>query len=47
MKITTIGLDLAKEKFQVHGVDKRGVVVVRRRLTFQPIARLKYPGHTC
>ena len=32
MQITTIGLDLAKHWFQVHGVDASGRVVVRRRL---------------
>jgi transposase len=32
MQITTIGLDLAKHWFQVHGVDADGCVVVRRRL---------------
>jgi transposase len=32
MKITRIGLDLAKEVFQVHGVDRAGQAVVRRRL---------------
>ena len=32
MKITTIGLDVAKHVFQVHGVDDGGVVVVRKRL---------------
>lgn len=32
MKITTIGLDLAKALFQVHGVDERGKVAVRRQL---------------
>ena len=31
MQITTIGLDLAKHWFQVHGVDANGQVVVRRR----------------
>ena len=30
--ITTIGLDIAKSVFQVHGVDKEGRVVIRRRL---------------
>ena len=29
----TIGLDIAKSVFQVHGVDANGAVVVRRRLT--------------
>jgi len=28
----TIGVDLAKTVFQIHGVDAEGVVVVRRRL---------------
>ena len=32
MQITTIGLDLAKHWFQVHGVDANGQIVVRRRL---------------
>jgi hypothetical protein len=32
MQIATIGLDLAKHWFQVHGVDGNGHVVVRRRL---------------
>jgi transposase len=32
MKITTIGIDLAKSVFQVHGVDARGHVVVRKQL---------------
>jgi transposase len=32
MEITTIGLDLAKQVFQVHGVDEAGHAVVKRRL---------------
>ena len=32
MEITTIGLDLAKSVFQVHGVDATGQVIVRRSL---------------
>jgi transposase len=32
MKVTTIGIDLAKNLFQVHGVDQRGKVVLRRQL---------------
>ena len=31
-KVITIGLDLAKRVFQVHGVDAAGGVVVRRSL---------------
>jgi transposase len=32
MKITTIGLNLAKSVFQVHGVDATGQVMVRKSL---------------
>ena len=32
MQITTIGLDLAKSIFQVHGVDATGQAVVRKSL---------------
>ena len=32
MQVTTVGLDLAKNVFQVHGVDARGRVVLRKRL---------------
>ena len=30
--VTTIGLDIAKSVFQVHGVDAAGQVVIRRKL---------------
>ena len=30
--VTTIGLDIAKSVFQVHGVDAGGNVVIRRQL---------------
>ncbi len=33
MRITTIGLDIAKSVFQVHGVDEAGEVVLTRRFT--------------
>jgi transposase len=32
MTITTMGVDLAKNVFQIHGIDKAGAVVVRRTL---------------
>jgi transposase len=32
MQLTTIGLDIAKNVFQVHGVDARGRVVLRKQL---------------
>ena len=31
--VTTVGLDIAKSVFQVHGVDSAGEVVIRKRLT--------------
>jgi hypothetical protein len=33
MKVKTIGIDLAKETFGLHGVDGRGRVVVHKRIT--------------
>lgn len=32
MKITTIGIDIAKSVFQLHGMDKTGAVVLRKKL---------------
>src|SRR5215211_8682467 len=32
MQVTTIGLDLAKHIFQLHGIDAQGRIVLRRRL---------------
>jgi transposase len=32
MQVTTIGLDIAKNVFQVHGVDRHGKVVLRKQL---------------
>ena len=32
MKITTIGIDLAKSVFQIHGVDERGKAIVKKAL---------------
>ena len=39
MQIATIGLDLAKTIFQVHGVDAEGGVVIRRRLRRAEVAK--------
>jgi transposase len=33
MKVTTLGIDLAKSIFRLHGVDAHGVAVLRRQLT--------------
>ena len=38
MKVTTIGIDLAKSVFQVHGVDERGHVGVRKQLRRDQVA---------
>ena len=39
MQISTIGLDLAKRVFQVHGVDVEGHVILRRKLQRAEVAR--------
>jgi transposase len=39
MQVSTIGLDLSKRIFQVHGVDARGAVVVRKRLRRSEVLR--------
>jgi transposase len=38
MKITTIGIDLAKNVFQVHGVDMHGKVVLKKQFKREQIA---------
>jgi transposase len=37
MKVTAIGIDLAKNVFQVHGVDEHGKVVLRKQLRRSPV----------
>ncbi len=32
-EVSTIGLDIAKSVFQVHGVDSSGAVVIRKRVS--------------
>jgi hypothetical protein len=44
MDITTIGLDLAKSIFQVHGVDANGRVVIRKSLRRAQMLRHSSPG---
>ena len=36
MNVTTLGLDIAKNVFFAHGVDKNGKVVMQRKLTRKP-----------
>ena len=33
MNVTTLGIDLAKSIFQLHGVDDRGKVALQKRVT--------------
>ena len=37
-EVTTVGIDVAKHLFQVHGVDERGRVVLSRRVTRSQLA---------
>ena len=39
MKITTIGINLAKSLFQVHGVDERGKAVLRKQLKRKDVVK--------
>ena len=39
MKITTVGIDLAKNLFQVHAVDERGRAVLRKQLRRDQMTR--------
>jgi transposase len=47
MNITTIGIDLAKSVFQVHGVDKRGKVVVQKQLRRSKVLEFFVQLPTC
>ena len=38
MQITTIGIDLAKNVFQIHGADQRGKAVLRKQLRRDQVA---------
>jgi transposase len=51
--ITTIGLDIAKSVFQVHGIDAEDKVIIRRQLKrryvlafFQKLAKRTSPGRS-
>ncbi len=32
MQVTTLGIDLAKNVFQVHGIDEHGKVILKKQL---------------
>jgi transposase len=38
MKLTTVGIDLAKNVFQIHGVDERGKAVLRKKVSRDQMA---------
>ncbi len=38
MKITTVGIDLAKNVFQVHGVNEHGKTVLKKQLKRDQVA---------
>jgi transposase len=37
LEVTTIGLDLAKHTFQLHGADRQGAVLFRKKLRRQQL----------
>ena len=39
MDVTTVGVDLAKQVFQVHGVSERGSVLIRKQLKRAQVER--------
>jgi hypothetical protein len=43
MKITTIGIDLAKNVFQVHGVDERGKTALKKQVKRDQMAAFSSP----
>ena len=47
MQITTIGLDIAKNVFQVHGIDAAEKVVVRTSVTSSEPLRRSPNAHLC
>ena len=43
MNAITIGIDLAKSVFQVHGVDAAGAVVIRKKLRRAEVLKFSRP----
>jgi transposase len=46
-QVVVVGLDIAKSVFQVHGVDRAGEVVVRRRLRRSRVLWFFAPVEPC
>ena len=42
MKVTTVGIDLAKQVFQINGVDEHGKTTIKKQL--EPPRVLRRPG---
>ncbi|MDR6376081.1 hypothetical protein J2776_002781 [Paraburkholderia caledonica] len=47
MKATTIGIDLAKNVFQLHGVDGHGKVVLKKQMKREQTACRTRVARTC
>ena len=45
MKITTLGIDLAKNVFQLHGVDEFGKTVVKKQLRRYQVSEYFVSAH--
>ena len=45
-EVSTIGLDLAKNVFQVHGADASGVVIIRKKLRRDQVLAF-FAGRSC
>jgi transposase len=42
MKITAVGIDLAKNVFQVHAVDQRGKTALRKQLRREQVTTFRH-----
>ena len=47
MKVTRVGIDLAKDVFQIHGVDSQGKTVLRRKLKSSEMMKFFKEPPTC
>ena len=43
-EVSTIGLDIAKSVFQIHGVDRDGEVAIRKRVSCWSFSRVCRPA---
>ena len=47
MKISTVGIDLAKNVFQVHGIDEHGKAILKKQLRRDQMAAFFVNLPTC